>query len=143
MAPWYPRLAAGASQAVSSGMRSLLTRAIGATLATLLASACYTGQERELRATTLAVASQLGSPRFWLFAADSEQMGGTLVSALIAGLPQRQHGVGLEWGEARTPWTVVVREQSAGVFVVEGYGAELGKPLYSERAVRPPPMKLP
>ena len=122
-------------------MRSLLTRLIGATLAVLLTSACDSGQERELKATTLGVASQLGSPRFWLFAADAEQMGGTPVSALIAGLPQRQHGVGSIGVRPARPDGGSASK--ARVLVVEGYGADLRKPVYSERAVRPLPMKLP
>lgn len=124
-------------------MSQLLARALGATLALLLASACSSGQERELRATTLAVASQLNSPRFWLIAGDGEQLGGTLVTSLIAGLPPRQHGVGLAWGETDTPWTVVVRETAPGTFVVEGYADDLATPRFTEQAKRPPPMKLP
>lgn len=124
-------------------MANHLVRVLASALMLLLMSACTSGPERELRATTLAVASQLSSPRFWMIAGDAEQMGGTLVSSLIAGLPQRQHGVGLAWGEPDKPWTVVVREPSAGAFVVDGYGEDLGKPRFSERATRPPPLKLP
>ena len=122
-------------------MGQLNVRVVGTMLAMLLAAACSSGPERELRATTLAVASQLNSPRFWLVAGDAEQVGGTLVTSLIAGLPPRQHGVGVAWGEADRPWTVVVREASAGVFVVDGYAEDLGTPRFSEHAARPPPMK--
>lgn len=100
--------------------------------------ACGSGEgdrlQRGVRYAKITLEKAGTNPMAALALQSAEETGGDAVSYIVASLPgQNPVFTSYERGRPSRPWTVVIRPgEGPRQYVIEGYGQDLGKPLYAE-----------